>query len=386
MIHKIIVADDSPTIQKVIKVSFENSDYELIPCLTEEELEEKLDSTISLILLDYSFSEKKIGNELAEEIKNKFPDVSIMALLGTFDTVNEKNFQESSFSDRIVRPFETDKFLSKCNNLIQNGGIRIESSVSLEDDMVSGWGIESPMSENVAEEEDISKENEEASPANILNSELDEWGLGEEKVLSDITGSFNQFPPVLEEIITDNNDLDLENELIEESNVGSSSDLPLVLDEDDSIDLNESIYLELDEANETIESEDKLNLNEEVTSSLVEEKKDEEDRDNFWSVDEDLELEEVLDENKDLRKDACALNDEYVSFQTKSNETQVSSIDTLKESIEREMGPIVEKYVREYCSKEIEKVIWEIIPDLAENLIKKELKEISQSVLNTFSD
>jgi uncharacterized hydantoinase/oxoprolinase family protein len=36
--------------------------------------------------------------------------------------------------------------------------------------------------------------------------------------------------------------------------------------------------------------------------------------------------------------------------------------------------------VKEVCSQSAEKVAWEVIPDLAENLIRKEIKNLSDSI------
>ena len=41
---------------------------------------------------------------------------------------------------------------------------------------------------------------------------------------------------------------------------------------------------------------------------------------------------------------------------------------------------MIEELVKEYCKQSAEKIAWEVIPDLAENLIRKELKEISKSL------
>jgi len=40
----------------------------------------------------------------------------------------------------------------------------------------------------------------------------------------------------------------------------------------------------------------------------------------------------------------------------------------------------LDQFVKNYCQKTVEHIAWEIIPDLAENLIKKQLKEISESI------
>ena len=50
------------------------------------------------------------------------------------------------------------------------------------------------------------------------------------------------------------------------------------------------------------------------------------------------------------------------------------------------MEELVKKYVKEYLDqmfhKGVEKVAWEVIPDLAENLIRQELSKISKKIIN----
>jgi hypothetical protein len=49
------------------------------------------------------------------------------------------------------------------------------------------------------------------------------------------------------------------------------------------------------------------------------------------------------------------------------------------------MEDLVKKYVKEYMDdmfkKNVEKVSWEVIPDLAENLIRQELSKISDKII-----
>jgi cell pole-organizing protein PopZ len=66
-----------------------------------------------------------------------------------------------------------------------------------------------------------------------------------------------------------------------------------------------------------------------------------------------------------------------------SKETdQVIHMDTdeLVEKLKISLRPMIEEMVREFCRQNAEKVAWEVIPDLAENLIRKEIKEISDSI------
>lgn len=47
---------------------------------------------------------------------------------------------------------------------------------------------------------------------------------------------------------------------------------------------------------------------------------------------------------------------------------------------------MVKKYVKEYMDemfkKNVEKISWEVIPDLAENLIRQELSKISSKIMD----
>ena len=54
--------------------------------------------------------------------------------------------------------------------------------------------------------------------------------------------------------------------------------------------------------------------------------------------------------------------------------------DELVEKLKVSLRPMIEEMVREFCKQNVEKVAWEVIPDLAENLIRKEIKEISDSI------
>jgi hypothetical protein len=58
----------------------------------------------------------------------------------------------------------------------------------------------------------------------------------------------------------------------------------------------------------------------------------------------------------------------------------------LLDQLRLEMASLIKKEVKEYMDQmfkqQVEKVSWEVIPDLAENLIKKEISKISNKILN----
>ena len=44
-----------------------------------------------------------------------------------------------------------------------------------------------------------------------------------------------------------------------------------------------------------------------------------------------------------------------------------------------EIKPLLSELVEKHCKETIEKVAWQVIPDLAENLIRSEIKDIKEN-------
>src|SRR3990172_1573885 len=96
MTKKVLIAEDSSTVQKVIGFTLENEPFQLVFCENEKSLFTHLDKeAFDLVALDMNLSEKKSGYDMVREIKLKYPKVSVLALFGTFDGIDEKNLQNS---------------------------------------------------------------------------------------------------------------------------------------------------------------------------------------------------------------------------------------------------------------------------------------------------
>ena len=119
MTKKILVADDSSTIQKVISITLSEEPFEIDECLNTNELFDYInEETYSLILLDINLSEEKTGYDLTKEILRKSPESKVMLLLGTFDTISDSQFAESGAHEKMIKPFDSKKFVQSCRSLI----------------------------------------------------------------------------------------------------------------------------------------------------------------------------------------------------------------------------------------------------------------------------
>ena len=381
MTSRVLVADDSLTIQKVIGITLANSGYELVECVNEEELFRKIQSNhFDLILLDFNLSDSRSGYELSKQINNVMPGAAIIVMLGTFDSIDEGQFSSCGISDKIVKPFESSKFIKKCRDLLE--GVRPTpvvtekktDSFETDSDDLDFWKVDAPSMMTSQEEEPTEPAyslNDSSISLDPLSSEIEGWGFTPSNHLED---KFQKsFPPVIEEASGETNILD---------RLQSSSNFVL----DTSIDE--------DETDPSFEVPENLNRN------LLEEIDDEISAEAFWAVDEvvpvkaeeykdivETNLEEVtadLTETVNQFKETEAIKAASKVVPSKSHQEPDTIIhmdqDELVEKLKISLRPMIEEMVREFCRQNAEKVAWEVIPDLTENLIRKELKEISDSV------
>lgn len=395
MTSRVLVADDSLTIQKVIGITLANSGYELVECLNEAELFRKIQSNhFDLILLDFNLSDSRSGYDLSKQINQAMPGAAIIVMLGTFDSIDESQFEACGISDKIVKPFESTKFIKKCRDLLEGKRetpapkkpANAEEAYSKVDD-IDMWKVDAPQiqSKDVDEGADVVEEivNTQTAALDPLSSEISGWGFTPSQSLEE---KYNKvFPPVIEDAADDLHVLD---RLQSSSQFIQEVDLEEDLDETDPNfvvpeDLNRDLLSEIDEdispeafwaVDEVVpvkSEEDKYieetNLDE-VTADLTETVQ------NFKASQEQASLSFEAEPNFELP------NYDISSAQAAQAAPATLNTDEIVEKLKVQLRPMIEEMVKEFCRQSAEKVAWEVIPDLAENLIRKEIKEISESV------
>ena len=382
MTSRVLVADDSLTIQKVIGITLANSGYELVECVNEEELFRKIQSNhFDLILLDFNLSDSRSGYELSKQINNVMPGAAIIVMLGTFDSIDEGQFSSCGISDKIVKPFESSKFIKKCRDLLDgvktipvakaesnNSSNNSEEANDSSDDL-DLWTVDAPHMTAKEVEPTESAYTSETQSLDPLSSEIEGWGFKSPNYLEE---KFQKtFPP----------EIDDHQDVVERLQ-SSSSFIQETIDSGDD-----------DETDPSFEIPEDLNRN------LLSEIDNEISAEAFWAVDEVVpvaaeEYSDILETNLD--EVTADLTETVQSF--KESEARAASRvvpseasgeadtiihmdqDELVEKLKISLRPMIEEMVREFCRQNAEKVAWEVIPDLAENLIRKEIKEISDSV------
>ncbi|MGZ3649519.1 MAG: response regulator [Bdellovibrionota bacterium] len=121
MATTLLLADDSPTIAKILKMSLQNDPYEIRAVLTAEEaLTELKANPPFFFLVDLSLPEKN-GYEFARLIKAdpKLRDVRVVLLASAFDGVDEAEYFACGADGIIKKPFDPTELRSGLRKVLE---------------------------------------------------------------------------------------------------------------------------------------------------------------------------------------------------------------------------------------------------------------------------
>ena len=153
MPKKILLADDSLTIQKVVELTFSDSDFTLI-CVGngQRALEKVREDRPDLILADAVMPEKN-GYEVCEAIKGDpaTSRIPIILLTGTFEPFDRTRAERIGADAIVSKPFDSQQLLRQVEALLARAGaapsaatvaMRIPEEISLGAGAPPGRGVE----------------------------------------------------------------------------------------------------------------------------------------------------------------------------------------------------------------------------------------------------
>ena len=120
MSRKLLLADDSVTIQKVIEITLSDKDYILsIASDGDEAMRMATSERPDLIMADV-FMPGKDGYEVCEAIRSNadLKDVPVLLLAGTFEPFDQDKARAVGANDWIVKPFSSQGLIDKVEELL----------------------------------------------------------------------------------------------------------------------------------------------------------------------------------------------------------------------------------------------------------------------------
>ena len=124
MAKKILLADDSITIQKVVELTFSDGDYEVTAVNNGAKAIQKLSEMRPDIILSDIIMPEKNGYEVCEYVKShpEYRNIPVILLTGTFEPFDPDRADKAGCDAVVTKPFESQSLIQKVEELIQQSG------------------------------------------------------------------------------------------------------------------------------------------------------------------------------------------------------------------------------------------------------------------------
>ena len=120
MSHKLLLADDSVTIQRVIELTFADEDVKVaVVGDGKQAIERLISDRPDIVLADVGMPERD-GYEVAAFIKNdpRFAHIPVILLTGAFEPLDEERARKVGCDGVLVKPFEPQVVINRVRELL----------------------------------------------------------------------------------------------------------------------------------------------------------------------------------------------------------------------------------------------------------------------------
>jgi CheY-like chemotaxis protein len=118
MRRRILLADDSVTIQKVIELTFMDEDYEVRAVSNGDEAIQALPETDPDVVIADVHMPGANGYEVCRRSKARRPEVPVLLLVGTFEPFDEAQARAAGADSFLKKPFDSQELLQRVGDLM----------------------------------------------------------------------------------------------------------------------------------------------------------------------------------------------------------------------------------------------------------------------------
>ena len=372
MVYKLLLADDSITMQKLVELILAEEGFEIMSTSNGEEALAGIPSFQPDIVLADVEMPKINGYQLCDKIKQNTSTsrLPVILLAGAFEQFDEELAKKVGADDFIIKPFESQELIGKVHAALAISAVTKEESVASpsikektpEEDL---WAMEEILETAGAKTETDAGVKEEIVLEEAVLPVTEETELAEVKIIEVELPSKDELKEIFEKNVRDKIDTSLSSFNIQESLVNSY--MPQL--KDSFIDIKEgilaSIIPSIKDSVEKIVGETASDLTEGVLRDSMK-----------------VALESLLNRaEKEIINIIPELTERILSDTLRTSLDPV--IKETEKAINETLPDLLEKMIRDELSsifesltKEIEKVVWKTVPDLAEAIILKEIERI----------
>ena len=194
---KVLLADDSATMQKVVDVVLREEGFDVQSANTGEEALQAVGSFAPDLVFAYIKLPGMNGYDLTKQIKSS-SSIPVVLLAGAFEPVDEALMQECGADDSLVKPFQTEDLMAIIKKFLPGAGAAPAAAAADEDeivfDMSGGEDYEAePVEAEVVEAEVVEAEVVEAE---VVEAEVVEAEVVEAEVVEAVPAAAAAMPPM----------------------------------------------------------------------------------------------------------------------------------------------------------------------------------------------
>ena len=122
MTHKLLLADDSVTIQRVVELTFSGEDVQVVTVGDGEQAIARIPIELPDIVLADIGMPKRSGYDVAAFVKGRsdLSHIPVLLLAGAFEPVDETRAQQVHSDGVLVKPFEPQQVIARVRDLIES--------------------------------------------------------------------------------------------------------------------------------------------------------------------------------------------------------------------------------------------------------------------------
>jgi hypothetical protein len=319
-------------------------------------------------------------------------------MFGTFDTVDNTRMNQAGVSGKLIKPFDSGHFLNVIRGFFETSSMNESSPFALKKNLKSKITLET-----LDQDKFQNESSEESQDENSMQFDVSDWVVkddsddktkitqtakDQDKKNESSSLSLKQkqtnlgqefldwgfeVPGFIDGVQADSSQTVLGS--VQKSNILFP---PKISDQDKTIEDDDSFWM-TSETNENIF--DKFSQNESTKEIALDKSAGDFD---FIIQHEDFSEEKLKNVvQKKLFESEEVFNPN--EFENEDSEVSNEKNHILKgafnlDQIKKELQPIIEKAIQNYFKESIDKVLWEVIPDLAENIVREELQKLAKSV------
>ncbi len=374
MSKKILLADDSITIQKVVSLTLANEDYELIIVGDgDSALKKAKEIKPDLVIADLSMPGMN-GYELCEAIKRdeELAGTPVMLLASTFESIDEQRAERVGADGHIVKPFESEELITKIKELLSRppkAPAEVAEEAAPAPEPLVEEEAPTPM-----EEEPVLSLTEEPEPVAAAEEPEEVIPLKEEEGQEEFTLTEDIWEP--EDFIGASKEEEAPSQKTSTEETGGEEDFfDLKLSEDELEAAPEKPEESAPAVEEPREAEP---IKEEAEEAVIEEITElttpvvEEDATTEEAKTE--EAEPFAEYTEEAPFEGFTAEEAAVKEEVPPQPVEEKKEEITEEKVSALLPPEkVEEIVRDVARKVIEEVAWDVVPELAEEYIKKEI-------------